>query len=433
MSNLNERKYTMNTSQSAPPGTPKHSPIWKNLGDIAIRYLIPAAIILLGIGFTKHQMDTRPQAKLEKPALQARLVDVQTAQLTNITATVSAMGTVVPAKMTTLYPEVSGVVLSLSEEVIPGGLIEAGQTLIQIDSKDYEAVVAQRQSELARAQLNLKLEYGNQTVARLEYKLLEEALAEQDQELVLRKPHLEEAQAAVQAARAALDKAQLDVQRCTIKSPFNAIIQKKHIDPGTRVSPSTPLLTLLGTDEYWIEILVPVHQLRWIAIPTENSQQGSRVMVFNNAGWGEGIFREGRVLRLLGQLEEQGRMAQLLVSVSNPLGLSDNVSALPQLLIGSYVRVEIEGRPIESVIEVRRDWLRDGNTVWIMNDQNRMEIRPVQIIFRNADAVYVTEGIKAGERIVTTDISAPVEGMPLRLNNDPETAVLQTPDREAHL
>lgn len=411
----------MNNSTHHP--TPKRWSIWKKSGAIAIGYLIPAAIILAGIGFTKYQMDTRPQAKQEKPPLQARLVDVQTAQLTNITSTVSAMGTVVPAKMTTLYPEVAGVVLSLSEEVIPGGLIDAGQALIQIDSKDYEAIVAQRQSELAKAQLNLKLEYGNQTVARLEYQLLEEAVGEQDQELVLRRPHLEEAQAAVQAALAALEKAQLDVRRCTIKSPFNAVIQKKHVDPGTRVSPSTPLLTLLGTDEYWIEILVPVHQLRWIEIPKENSQQGSRVTVFNNAGWGEGISREGRVLRLLGQLEEQGRMAQLLVSVSNPLGLSDGSSALPPLLIGSYVRVEIEGQPIESVIEVKRNYLRDGNTVWIMNDQNKMEIRPVQIIFRNAEAVYVTDGIKPGEQIVTTDISAPVEGMPLRLNNASEIAV----------
>jgi RND family efflux transporter MFP subunit len=385
-----------------------------------VKYVIPVVIILLGIGFAKYQIDTRPKARQGKSESQARLVTVQTAQVSDITTTISAMGTVVAAKTTTLYPEVSGLVLSLGEEVIPGGLVNTGQRLVQIDSRDNEAIVAQRQSELTKAQLNLKLEYGSQTVARQEYQLLEEILTDQDQELVLRKPHLAEAQSAVQAAQAALDKARLDVERCVITSPFNAIIQQKHVDPGTRVSPSTPLLTLLGTDEYWIEVLVPVHQLRWITIPAENSHPGSHAKIYNTTAWREGVFREGTVLRLLGQLEDEGRMAQLLVSIRDPLTLSEDSSERPPVLIGSYVRVEIEGRNIESVIALKRDYLRDGDAVWIMNKQQELEIRPVEVVFRSKDMVYITQGIEVGEQIVTTDISAPVAGMPLRLDGNPE-------------
>lgn len=383
-----------------------------------VKFLLPAVILVLTIGFAKHQIDTRPRAAQQKPSPQARLVTVEIAQQADHTTVLSAMGTVIPAKSITLTPEVTGKIISISRDVVPGGLIHEGQELFRIDSRDYETVVQQRQSELAQAQLNLKLEYGSQAIAQHEYTLLAETLQDQDRELVLRVPHLDKARAALEAATAALAKAQLDVQRCLITAPFNAIIQDKLEDIGARVSASTPLLTLVGTDEYWIEALVPVDQLQWIRIPRSPSEPGASVKVYNTA-WGDTVFREGTVIRLLGQLESQGRMARLLVSVRDPMCLEPYSTQAPPLLIGSYVRLEIEGQTLSSVIPLRRNYLRDGSYVWIMNDQDIMEIRPVRIVFRDKDTVYISEGIRHGERIVTTDISAPVNGMRLRLNDAP--------------
>lgn len=384
-----------------------------------VKLLLPAVILVLAIGFAKHQIDTRPKAAQQKPPLQARLVTVQIAQQTDHKTNISHMGTVIPARAITVTPEVSGRIVSIGTEIIPGGLIHKGQELYRIDSRDYETIVKQRQSELTQAKLNLKLEYGSQSIAQHEYKLLAEVLEGQDQELVLRVPHLDRAETAVEAATALLAKAQLDVERCLITAPFNAVIQDKLEDLGSRVSVSTPLLTIIGTDEYWIEVLVPVDQLHWISIPRSHSEKGALARVYNPAAWGDTAFREGAVIRLLGQLEAQGRMARLLVAVKDPLSLENDASSLPPLLIGSYVRVEIEGQTITSVVPLRRNHLRDGSYAWIMNDQDTMEIRPVKIVFRDKDIVYVSEGIRHGERIVTTDISAPVNGMLLRLNHTP--------------
>jgi biotin carboxyl carrier protein len=324
------------------------------------------------------------------------------------------MGAVIPAKRITLSPEVAGRIVFMSPLVIPGGAVQQGQTLIRIDARDYEAVVKMRQSELASAQLKLKLEQGNQLVAQQEYKMLDDIVQDQDQELVLRKPHLEECRAIVAAAEAALAKAQLDVDRCTITAPFNAVIQDKFVDVGAQVATSSSLLTLMGTDEYWVEVKVPVDQLRWLTIPDHHQPAGSPVNIFNSTAWGSDTFRTGQVLRLLGQLEEEGRMAQLLVSVKDPLALeSDDV---PPILVDSYVRVEIEGITLEGVFGVKRDYLHDGDNLWIMNAQNRMDIRPVEVVFRDKQRVYLSDTIRPGDRIVTTDISAPVQGMLLRLD-----------------
>ena len=395
-----------------------------------ILWIGSAAIVILALAFAKHQIDTRPKAERKKPPQQARLVTVQSAEQITHQTEVSGMGTVIPAKEITLSPEVSGRVLYVSPLVVPGGIIEQGQVLIRIDARNYEAVVKQRQGELARARLNLKMEQGSQLVAQQEFKMLDDIVQDQDQELILRQPHLEEAQAALEAAEAALARAELDVERCTVKAPFNGVIQEKRVDVGAQVTMASPLLSLMGTDEYWVEALVHVNELKWITIPKDNQGTGSPAKIFDSA-WQTGASREGIVIRLLGQLEEQGRLAQVLVSVTDPLALKNASVDLPPVLVDSYVRVKIEGKTLTNVIPINRDYLHDGKHVWIMDDDNRLKILPVEIVFRDKDTVYLANGLRAGDRIVTTDISAPVEGMLLRLDDGFEGLELSQDDAAA--
>lgn len=412
MNTQNDR--TVNPAAPADSGVRR-----KKILRMSLNVLLPVLIVLVSIGFFKHQIETRPKAERRKPPRQAYLVTVEPVYQTVWITSVSVMGTVTAAREITVSPEVTGVITRIDPEVVPGGVIEKGQLLFEIDWRDYEAIVKQRESDLARARLELKLEAGNQTIARQEYRMLEEIIEEQDKELVLREPHLENARASLEAAQAALDKARLDVQRCTIEAPFNAVIMDKYADVGARVSPTSPLVSLLGTDEYWVEAAVPVDQLPWIQIPQANGHDGSPVKIYNPSAWGESVYREGYVIRLLSQLEEQGRMARLLVAVEDPLGLNGAQSGSP-LLIGTYIRADIEGKPIEGVFPVRRETLRDGNTVWVMNPDDELEIRPVEIIFRGKEVVCITRGLSEGDRIVTSDIPAPVAGMKLRTAEESE-------------
>ncbi len=363
--------------------------------------------------FFKHQMDTRPKARRTPPPKQAKLVEVLPLRRTTETAEIPLMGRVVPSREVILSPEVTGVINAIDPVVIPGGIIQKGQKLFKIDSRDYETIVKQYQSDVALATLNLKLESGSQAIAKQEYKMLEEVIEEQDKELLLRKPHLQQTGIKLDAANAMLEQAKLNVRRCTIEAPFNSIIKEKYIDIGGRVSPSSPLVSITGIDEYWIEVPVPENQLQWIQVPRDENQTGSPLKIYNSS-WKAGQFRKGNVIRLLGQLEEQARRAQLLVCVKDPLCLQGN-SSLPKLLIGSYVRVYIEGIQLSEVFRIKREYIRDGNSVWIMNAENELEVRPVEVIFRGDDVIFVKNGLQEGEHLITTDISAPVEGMELRL------------------
>jgi RND family efflux transporter MFP subunit len=305
---------------------------------------------------------------------------------------------------------VSGTIIAVSPEFEPGGRFKVGEELVQIDPVDYELVVAAREADRAQAQRAYKEELGYQEVARHEWELVDnrEAASELEQELTLRKPQLASAEASLKAAEASLRKAQLDLQRTAVTAPFDAVILEQRVDLGSQVSAQTVLADLACTDAYWVEVTLPVDLLQWVerarretaALPVEVYPSGGTV---DGAGW------TGTVIRRRADLEPNGRLARIIVAVENPL---EQVAELP-LMLGSYVQVRVQGPMVKDVFSLPRCAVHNGNEVWIMNKEHRLDIRTVDILWRDRQRVLVREGLAAGELLVITDLAAPVPGMKL--------------------
>jgi RND family efflux transporter MFP subunit len=393
----------------------RHQRRW---GSVVLSGLLPLAVIAVGAILALWLMETSPQAKPRPRTRNATLVAVKTVDYSSQQTVISGMGTVAAACNVELQPQVNGEIIELNPNLIPGGHFRQGETLLKIDPTDYSLTVRELASDVAKAESDLQLEQGNQLVAQKEYKLLGEAVSDQEKALMLRRPQLENLRATLEAARTKLEQARVELARTEIKAPFNAVVQSREVNLGARASETTVLASLVGTDAYWVEVSIPVNQLRWVRIPQTEKDQGSLVRIFDSAAWGDGVCRQGRVIRLETDLEEQGRMARLLVQVEDPLSLQPDHADQPRMLIGSYVRVEIEGVEVASAAAIERELIRDGSSVWIMNTDGSLAIRPVDIAFRGADQLLVTGGIKSGEQLVITDMAAPVAGMALRTAND---------------
>lgn len=382
------------------------------------RAVIPAGVIFAALVIGLILFASSPEPSRKEPRHHARLVEVVPAERGDFPARVQAWGEVLPARQVSLQPRVSGTVISVADAYDPGKRVKEGELLLRIDPTDYTLAVEQRRADLARARARQQQEEGNQRVAQREYELVGGDVSAQEKALMLRKPQLQTARAEVDSARAALEQARLDLQRTRLKAPFNAVVLEANVDTGAQVSSNTVVARMAGTDEYWVELSVPVTQLPWIELPRQDGT-ASTVRLFHDGVWGA-RHREGRVLRLRGDLAQPGRMARLLVTVADPLALTEERSGNPPLLLGSFLRAEILGREMEDVVPLDRAWLRAGDRVWVMNDKNELEIRDVSVIFRGGERVYVRNGIKAGERIVTSDIGVPAGGMPLRVDGDSE-------------
>jgi RND family efflux transporter MFP subunit len=405
------------TVHSGSGGAPQAEKRFHSSGIRLLRFFLPLLILAAGVGAAAWLLQTGPQAKPRPATPSATLVEVEPVVFSRGKAMVEAMGKIVAANEIELKPRVGGEIIEISSNLVPGGLFRTGQTLLRIDPTDYELVVRQLSGEAAQVEAALRLEQGNQDIARREYEILGEVVSDDDLELVLRQPQLETVSARLETARARLEKARLDLERTVVKAPFNGVVQSRQINIGARVTENTPLATLVGTDRYWIEVVVPVRDLHWLDIPVTGSTQGSLVRVYDQAAWGDGIFREGRVIRLAADLEEHGRLARLFIAVDDPLQLKREPAAQPKLFIGSYVRVEIEGHELDAVVEVNRSALRDGDHVWVMDGNDKLEIRPVEVAFRGRDRVLISNGIRPEERLVISGLAAPVAGILLRTSD----------------
>ncbi len=379
-----------------------------------IRLLLGLTVLIVGAGISIYWMTHRPTAQRRPPQPEATLVDVSRVQTRDEQVVVRAMGPVVPVASIQLASRVSGQIVEVSPHFMPGGHFNEGEKILQVEQKDYSLAVEQRKSELVKAQRDLKLEMGQQSVAQREYELLEQEVQEEDKELLLRQPQLEMAKAAVSAAEAALEKAQLDLQRTVIVSPFNAMVQSKNVDLGSQVSTGTMLASLVGTDEYWVEVSVPVDELKWISIPGYNGKNGSTVRVYYQSAWGKDAFRVGVVKRLMTDLEPQGRMARLLITVKDPLQLQANPEKRHPLILGSYVRVDIDGVEVPDIAKIPRTAVREANEVWVVSPDKKLDIRTVSIVWSGNDHVYISDGLDDGDLLIMSSLGAPVQGMPLR-------------------
>ncbi len=158
---------------------------------------------------------------------------------------------------------------------------------------------------------------------------------------------------------------------------------------------------------------IPVGQLHHLKIPGVNTEddEGSRVTVFDEATGSDEDPRVGHIVKLLSSVDPRGKMAQILVQVDDPLDVRLPVGErrLPSLL-GSYVRVEMEGQALDEVVAVPRTALRDDGTVWVLDERQRLHARPVEVVHRARGRV-LTRGLEDGTRVVVTPMAVASEGM----------------------
>ena len=360
------------------------------------------ALLAAGAGLAVYFVATKPEVQKQKPRPQTVYVQAMKAQKKPASATVSGMGKVIPSQQITLRARVTGTIVGLSERFLPGGRIPKGDVILRIDPSDYRIEVAKSESELRKAVADLELEQGRQSVARQELALLREASPGDvnGTELALRKPQLHQAEAQVAIAQAQLDRAKLNLSRTVLTAPFNALVVDRQVDIGAQVGIQEPLATLAATDEYWVEVSVPADSLGLMDLDAEGGT--ARIQSQSGAGlW------TGRVMHSLGVLDENSRLAKVLVSVRNPL----DAGPMP-LMLGDYVAVSIDGRDLGEMFVLPRAALRSGDALWIAQE-GRLDIRPVDVALRSGETVYVRSGLQPGEMVITSDIAAPVPGMPL--------------------
>lgn len=369
-----------------------------------LKVLAPFAILAGGIAGASWLNETAPTVPPQIPEAAIPLVEVLALQSAPHTLRVSSHGEAQPARRVQLVAELAARVIWVAPELESGDFVSAGTPLVRFDPTDYELARTSAEARLAQTEAALQLEVAEAEVAQADW-------AEHGEgpipALVAREPQLARARADTRAAQAALDAALRDLERCEVLAPFDARVESRLVSVGSFVSPGIGLAALADSNTVEVEVPLRLADLQFLDLslgqdPSPLAVDLQAQVAGNAAQW------QGRVVRTGSSLTPGNRMVPVIVAVDQPYATE------PPLVAGSFLRASFEGRRIESAMAVPRTALRDDDTVLLMDSENRLEIRAVEVLQRTETTALVTRGLHDGERLVLTPLVTIVPGMPLR-------------------
>ena len=372
--------------------------------ETAWQVVLTMFVLVIAAGVAYLLFKSGPEVLPDDEPTVAKMVKVRNVTPDSYPIFISAYGSVIPARRVTIEPEVTGLVTRQHQNLTPGGKIMEGDELFAIDPTMAELALKESNAALMRAEVNLK---EAQRKSKQAQSLASNALIP-DTELISLQADALVQEAEVTRLSVARDRNIELLKRHLIKSPFNAVVLEENLEIGQRINPGYSAATLIGADEYWIQVSLPVDQIHHIQLP-EDSKQGARTSIFLASGGAKQFAGNGRVIGLRGDLEREGRMARLLISFSHNGEGGPSLKAAP-LLIGSYVRVDIEAGEINNCLAIRQASLRSNNRIWVVDTSSTLQIRDVETLWNMDDMVYVSNAMQPGETLIVSPLRSAVPG-----------------------
>jgi RND family efflux transporter MFP subunit len=387
-----------------------------------IQLALVVMIVVVAIGVAKMMSSFRKSPEKKAQNVSAPLLNAMQVYPETLQMTVQGFGTVKPRMEVQVVPQVSGKVILCHEQLVNGGFFKANEPLAVIEQTDYTLAVEGADAAVAQAEVKVEQEKAEADVAHQEWEKLHPD-KQPDSILVFREPQIRNAQAQLNAAKARLAKAKLDLERTTMTMPFDGRIVQTNIDIGQFISAGAPIATVYRTDI--VEIVVPLEdaELEWFDLPLDgnhNSSDGSTpVSVFASFAGGEYSW-QGQLVRTEGQIDPKSRMVHVVAQVTDPFKTE---SPRPPLIPGMFVRVDIQGKEVKDIYRVPRYTIRRGTEVWVAagtGETKKLTVQPVEIVRMDRDFAYVTAGLNEGVFVITSALGTVTNGMSVRIRVDNE-------------
>lgn len=387
----------------------------KRLGSVLVPLVILAiaAVISVGLVSARPGADSAPK---ETPEPLVRVVDAFPEEVEFV---VVAQGEARPLAEIDLVAEVEGKVVEVSDNLAAGAFFDRGEVLLRIDPRQFELAVSSARADVAKAATMVAAAGAESAAARRDWNELHPDRVAPS--LVAREPQLAEARAAVDAAKARLARAELDLDRTTLVAPFEGRVASEEVSPGRFVTRGHRLATIYSTDAVEIRLPIADRELAFLDVSlghdfrrAEEVQGSSPRAQVRLSAMFAGARREwmGEVVRVEGHLDPQTRMVGLVATVQNPYGGGDN--GVP-LAVGMFVDAEILGRKRSGVFVLPRAALREGDRVLVVDSDNRLNVVDVEVLRTQPGQILVGSGLTAGQRVCVSPLEVVVDGMRVRV------------------
>lgn len=393
-----------------------------------IKYIFPVLVLIIAL--TGYELLAGLATPPEEKPLKTELAKVKGASIRkeSVQLTVNAHGVVQPSEAASLISEVGGRVIEISPKFKTGGVFAKDELMVAVDPVNYEAAAAEAAYSVAQARRLYKMEKLRAAQAKEDWKIVGKGAPT---EIVLRKPQLVEALAQLKSAEAALKRAETQLNRAQIKAPYACIIIQKNISQGGYLSEGSAVADIAGLDNAEIRLQIPQNDAALIRLPRTGSKADAEnpIVRIHTEYLGERHTFTGMIIRTEGIVDKDTRQVCLIAGVNDPYRLSING---PQLVFGSFVSAEITGRRINEAFVVPSHLIQEDDTLWIINKQNKLEIRKVTVLKREPERTVITGGITENDMLSLQRFDAWMEGKTVRVDSssNSEKAATQRKDED---
>ena len=380
-----------------------------------IKVLAPLVLLALSGLLAWYVLSSASRAETQIPEPLRPLVRTMTVQPETVRLDVHSQGTVSPRTESQLVAEVAGRLTWVAPQFVAGGFFDEAVPLLRIDSHDYQQAVHETEARIARAELRLAQQEAEAEIAGREW----DALGSSDEAapLTLRLPQVAEARANLEAAHAAEARAQRDLMRTAIVTPYAGRIRSTHVDIGQFVNRGTTVATVYAVDYAEVRLPLPNAELAYVDLPLDyrgdgDRERGPQVQLTTEFA-GRRYVYEGRIVRTEGEIDPRSRMVTAVAQVADPYARGAD-PLRPPLAAGMFVEAAIVGREFDDVLRVPRSALRQDGRVLLVDNESRLRFRQVEILRTTATDLFITKGLNPGDRVCLSPLSAVTDGMFVR-------------------
>ena len=316
-------------------------------------------------------------------------------------------GTTTPLTQTILNAEVGGEVIYRSKKFSEGSSVIEGEILAKIDDTDLQLQYKNALLQLANAEVQYSLQLAEAEIAKEAWEKMGDGIAS---DLMLKKPQLKQAEALLEVAKAQVSSAEKKLNKTEIVAPYAGRIQNVNIDLGTTIIPGQPVGAMYTSSEIEITLAIKDNDLQFLSIPMDGRKlDSSEQALVQIESFYKGKIQswQGKLERVDGVIDPITRMINLIAVFENDF-IETNQSNLP---IGLFVEAKIDGIKLNDVFQIPVTAISENNVVYIVDSNNELELRELSILKKYSDFVIVKEGIRAGERIVTSKLSTASNGI----------------------
>ena len=345
---------------------------------------------------------TKPEALEKSEEVEKPFVEVLPVRFADVTVTVDSQGLVQAKKRTRLASELSGKVVKMAPQFIVGGTFKKGEVILEIDTSNYVSAVAQAEANLADAELLLTTEEAKAAQARRDWERLGRG---KPSALTVREPQIRNAKARIAAAKAALDKANRDLKRTVISSPFDATVAEKLTEEGNYLAPGSPIGEFFQTAPLEVRMPLSLDDLQYLNVAPGGNVEGDVVL---SAAVGKQRFEwKARIDRTEGQIERESRALYVISEILPGSSKARQQPVSPQP--GLFVNTAISGKRFERIARVPAAAFLDLERV-VLVENGKLRFRRVEVLRRHGDFVYVSGGLNKGELLCLTELATMIEG-----------------------